>query len=98
MRISDWSSDVCSSDLLIVAADPRGTDAQYLPDRISDVLAVAEVAQRHIGTQGHFARLRQRIRQVSGQCFEIEHGGKTAIHSHDSFFEALGAQARKSVV
>src|SRR3546814_2597076 len=26
MRISDWSSDVCSSDLEMVAADARGRD------------------------------------------------------------------------
>src|SRR3546814_4934274 len=35
MRISDWSSDVCSSDLLVRVADRHATNAQDLCERIS---------------------------------------------------------------
>src|SRR3546814_3051168 len=60
MRISDWSSDVCSSDLRRVAGDPRGdprrarlsipqaelgeVDARALLDRLDEILARRRLA------------------------------------------------------
>src|SRR3546814_10298812 len=46
MRISDWSSDVCSSDLLIGHADRRNEaaviDAKRIGDTVQICLAVAQ--------------------------------------------------------
>src|SRR3546814_5473024 len=41
MRISDWSSDVCSSDLLIVVSGLVGSGKTHLLRRIEDELARA---------------------------------------------------------
>src|SRR3546814_13632830 len=45
MRISDWSSDVCSSDLVDVPPQPFAAVAQWRPDVEMDV-AVAKMAER----------------------------------------------------
>src|SRR3546814_8048812 len=45
MRISDWSSDVCSSDLVDVPPKPFAAVAQWRPDVEMDV-AVAKMAER----------------------------------------------------
>src|SRR3546814_14757655 len=47
MRISDWSSDVCSSDLVLLHARPR----RSRPDRLALRAAVGELA----GTAGNRA-------------------------------------------
>src|SRR3546814_6333555 len=55
MRISDWSSDVCSSDLHDMA--PGGDrHVQYVP---GDAAAAADQLDDHIGirTRGHFRRV-----------------------------------------
>src|SRR3546814_19568340 len=65
MRISDWSSDVCSSDLFVIAGQLAGTDlipvprvriavggaerAQRLDPRITDIRAIRRDAQHVIG-------------------------------------------------
>src|SRR3546814_13330680 len=43
MRISDWSSDVCSSDLLLIAEQPPGTEplARHFPSRNRIIAGVA---------------------------------------------------------
>src|SRR3546814_4841341 len=45
MRISDWSSDVCSSDLAVIAAHQGDQEAEDggLPETGDDVLRLAEV-------------------------------------------------------
>src|SRR3546814_5106732 len=53
MRISDWSSDVCSSDLFAAKAVEKGADG---------LIAVAAGAGGHAGTQSAFALI-QEIRQ-----------------------------------
>src|SRR3546814_17539251 len=40
MRISDWSSDVCSSELVVVALEPAALDAQELGHRVELVVAL----------------------------------------------------------
>src|SRR3546814_7138503 len=38
MRISDWSSDVCSSDLVTKVGARRGDDASWLPEQSPEEL------------------------------------------------------------
>src|SRR3546814_4057950 len=59
MRISDWSSDVCSSDLL----DGRGADPLALGQRIDDVgVLVIDHARRRDGVG------RSEERRVGKEC------------------------------
>src|SRR3546814_12209441 len=52
MRISDWSSDVCSSDLRWCGSTSRGaTPAPDSPGRISDSLCLLPLARRGGGSQ-----------------------------------------------
>src|SRR3546814_13921025 len=51
MRISDWSSDVCSSDLLFVMSEHW--QGRHDPDRIVvDHAAVAQISQAYAGQFG----------------------------------------------
>src|SRR3546814_20888581 len=49
MRISDWSSDVCSSDLVVDLHDPSGSDClrQGAPGRGADDPIIVELAVLH---------------------------------------------------
>src|SRR3546814_2795486 len=51
MRISDWSSDVCSSDLCLLArsasdASQQAADAVFIGERLMPVAWAVQVAQR----------------------------------------------------
>src|SRR3546814_63731 len=61
MRISDWSSDVCSSDLEPVVARQRASEAGWAPGRRSH-----QVAAWHAGPGEIAADV------ISRQCFELE--------------------------
>src|SRR3546814_18017465 len=50
MRISDWSSDVCSSDLIVERAGPRRLSPFVIPSFLGN-LAAGHVSIRH-GLQG----------------------------------------------
>src|SRR3546814_8059737 len=52
MRISDWSSDVCSSDLQLVKMRNRGTGQQdvFQLERISQLVKIAPRANGAYGT------------------------------------------------
>src|SRR3546814_2779413 len=85
MRISDWSSDVCSSDLLLTTTDPwfRPNDCTLGPD---GALYVTDFYNRIIGHYEvpltHPGRDRER-----GRIWKISYTGKP-LHAID----------RKSVV
>src|SRR3546814_17216050 len=65
MRISDWSSDVCSSDLLGAARHPH--DGQRLgPDGARGLGGAIEIPARHLGRQC-VARALQVDRRQAGQ-------------------------------
>src|SRR3546814_10372319 len=74
MRISDWSSDVCSSDLL--AYD--GGDKLYVPVENIDVLSrygseSEGVALDRLGGaqwQARKARMKERIREIAGELLK----------------------------
>src|SRR3546814_8208947 len=63
LRISDWSSDVCSSDLL--AALAIGLERRYLVDPLPFALGLAEdgANERHISVPRGVRRLGQAGRQ-----------------------------------
>src|SRR3546814_10745632 len=64
MRISDWSSDVCSSDLLGAARHPHA--AQRLgPDGARGLGGAIEIPARHLGRQ-RVARALQVDRRQAG--------------------------------
>src|SRR3546814_4655182 len=48
MRISDWSSDVCSSDLVFVR-DRRGFDRSPNPDEFTFPEMICDVGLAHLG-------------------------------------------------
>src|SRR3546814_1224912 len=63
MRISDWSSDVCSSDLLATGAHP-GCDAGILGNRIGQVGG----GDARFGRDSHDAQHRSEERRVGKEC------------------------------
>src|SRR3546814_16440806 len=64
MRISDWSSDVCSSDL--IADDPRGDDIALILDRARvAAIADAEVTAALVGAEGNEQHHRALVDEVA---------------------------------
>src|SRR3546814_19405408 len=92
MRISDWSSDVCSSDLVEIAGD-REQPVEHLADR--NVLhrkpahRLAHRPQRggefrQIMVSGHIARLEMNFSDaavVAGDRSEGRRGGKECVRT-----------------
>src|SRR3546814_11772173 len=81
MRISDWSSDVCSSDLLIAIDDRRDVVAQISADHVAgrvdpdrqgaiDLTQQPPVAEKigMIGDGGKVERPRSEERRVGKEC------------------------------
>src|SRR3546814_4147491 len=64
MRISDWSSDVCSSDLLIVAQDNLCCGPERADDPIDLGLFIFDELDARVGrtTSRNFDRVRRRYR------------------------------------
>src|SRR3546814_3371395 len=50
MRISDWSSDVCSSDLAIIAAHADGGRVLVLPTSFATLAALVERTEKVLGS------------------------------------------------
>src|SRR3546814_7227405 len=80
MRISDWSSDVCSSDLLLLCLGPRD-----LTEDVHDLLAAREA--------GDIARVQQIARNLQrGPQPDASHRslmGTLFIQSHEKLFGVL---------
>src|SRR3546814_12916368 len=82
MRISDWSSDVCSSDLaaanrLSAAIAEIGAAAEALFD--ADRAFCSEWLERH-GNTGHGASRRSEERRVGEECVRrVDLGGRRII-------------------
>src|SRR3546814_16367899 len=99
MRISDWSSDVCSSDLGIQAALRRQAD-DPLADVDQSVHPVARLAEGGAGA-GHLAVHRL---QGGDEAAALLVDARRALRDRRGVFLdaadrlADGAQARKSVV
>src|SRR3546814_13595814 len=60
MRISDWSSDVCSSDLELGSMRERYAQLMARPDRIEDILQAGTAKARRL-SQPLMAALREAV-------------------------------------
>src|SRR3546814_10277695 len=80
MRISDWSSDVCSSDLLWIAGNHDGLSGGAWGGEVADEITVDGIVFRHQSLahetrpeiSGHFhpkLRFNVRGRAISRPCF-----------------------------
>src|SRR3546814_10715809 len=99
MRMSDWSSDVCSSDLPIVGVNPRPERALIRFAEPQDVVQMATFGSTpiasefvHIGIGGDLAFLKGMMRAL----FEREAGGEAVldhafIAEHTAGLDALRA-------
>src|SRR3546814_12469527 len=79
MRISDWSSDVCSSDLL---TDHRNLHIHsgLIGDAVLDLLEAGALAADNPITAGVAIGSQRLYNAVSGAPFQF----RTASHTHDS--------------
>src|SRR3546814_11459162 len=78
MRISDWSSDVCSSDLTLIV---EHIDARRAANRLGDIL-IGELAERIAGKDGldraGRALPRNRARQIGAPTDDEDRVGRIA--------------------
>src|SRR3546814_20822801 len=74
MRISDWSSDVCSSDLThdLVGAFQNGMDPQVAPEAFDWIILKIAIASMKLKRTVDHRRTRVR-------CEPLGHGGETDI-------------------
>src|SRR3546814_18890000 len=97
MRISDWSSDVCSSDLVLVEL-VRQVEAQRLEasahaHRLAEALAAREQLQLQLQQQARHAD------QLHRELEDRLAAAHAAVEARDGEIESLvTAQDRKSVV
>src|SRR3546814_1398054 len=83
MRISDWSSDVCSSDLHALARHDRiGLEAHH-PERIGCARLEREVVhlvvEQHAGARRHQARAVQQVDGLGGR----DHVARSEEHTSE---------------
>src|SRR3546814_8386406 len=77
MRISDWSSDVCSSDLL-AAADMQRVDALIRRRLSSDVVLINQIADHIIAGGGKRLRPMLHVLAAGAAGYHGEHHVKLA--------------------
>src|SRR3546814_314232 len=65
MRISDWSSDVCSSDLQVAVQRPRGGNVHRCGKAVVRRLALIDMI---VGMDRRFAAARSEERRVGKEC------------------------------
>src|SRR3546814_2065508 len=80
MRISDWSSDVCSSDLLLIGTQ-LVTKGYHFPD-----LTLVGVVDADLGLGGGDLRASERtfqqIQQVAGRAGRGQKPGRVLLQTH----------------
>src|SRR3546814_6010912 len=78
MRISDWSSDVCSSDLEIGSGDGEAPRRRRFQHRL---LGVDEKIQQHVAELVRIAGHRRQVcREVAG---DLHVGGRSEEHTSE---------------
>src|SRR3546814_9997923 len=97
MRISDWSSDVCSSDLAAVQREERDREsirqAQIKAALLEHELATGE---RLSGAEEELFELQTRAHLVTGQNLEAELGKAAALERQVAAQRQLQSADRKS--
>src|SRR3546814_4075359 len=99
MRISDWSSDVCSSDLLIKAAI---SDDHRTPGRFDDVdhaligkqLSIRKVRQRTVVFYPYQATAVDPSDQAEWRCKKQPSRSGQRDRTHDAIFAVQCVQRR----
>src|SRR3546814_15580249 len=76
MRISDWSSDVCSSDLLVLQALDLVVDLLQRPGRLQHVLAVVRGIE-HGERSDRLDRRKCEVRRQTGGTEVALHGWRS---------------------
>src|SRR3546814_4188136 len=74
MRISDWSSDVCSSDLAAVDAHHRGAAVDHL------AVVVGQPCARQ---SGRGAQVEELLQQVAEQQLPIREAAEVPVREND---------------
>src|SRR3546814_15643409 len=96
MRISDWSSDVCSSDLLSTLKEAHEAARLYLhPDDIATVGEDKTDGYRNLTIAADPLLPRGSVRLEAGGG-EIEDGGRPRIARLDQELRAAGLDAGRS--
>src|SRR3546814_15279501 len=77
MRISDWSSDVCSSDLRLAGLNPSGVICEIMNDdgtmaRLPDLIGFAQLHGLKIGTIADLIAYRRRNDNLIDKVVEGE--------------------------
>src|SRR3546814_16378909 len=78
MRISDWSSDVCSSDLLAVRLIPQ-QEADLVVKRVPRLLAVAPRGHAVVKTPQHLLPVFLPRNRLEAGLFEIGRLGRPVV-------------------
>src|SRR3546814_19816322 len=80
MRISDWSSDVCSSDLLAELFIKNTPEKNHADPRLSPAQAIVDAAMKTAADRGESARMVATIRESTRQLVadRIKAGGSLA--------------------
>src|SRR3546814_13996383 len=99
MRISDWSSDVCSSDLRerSMFADFRPTPRSHEPDR-SDGLARDAQPMRAAGVRGaveRYAKALDAVQQTRAQGLEAMPHQRVALDRARESLDAIRSDERR---
>src|SRR3546814_20667677 len=92
MRISDWSSDVCSSDLPLAGKNDGKILQLDVRDPSHDGLLVADLALRHLAGAADRKPFAHRHRTGAGNQ------SRSSCKENRAFFRGGASQDRKSVV
>src|SRR3546814_6241885 len=80
MRISDWSSDVCSSDLIVIGLTERGVGVEGVGIGTAEIIVpVAIDGLDRIGVDIDAERIANRRQRQSGSQQEIAIGARRLI-------------------
>src|SRR3546814_11051152 len=84
MRISDWSSDVCSSDLLFLETPPHAAVSTALDlargPRLIDQRGLLNAVLRRLAREGKAIVERSDERRVGNECVvRVDLGGRSSI-------------------
>src|SRR3546814_9922274 len=88
MRISDWSSDVCSSDLEFLGDDPGDAEVQQLDRRVAPVVFL----HHHVGRLQVAMDDQAAMRMGDGRAHVAEQfqpGGNIRSEEHTSELQSL---------
>src|SRR3546814_18040562 len=90
MRISDWSSDVCSSDLIQGSAGCNRFNGEYQERR--DTLIAGQLAVTRMMCQGNAMTVESRFLKILGGPVTVQQRGQTLTLSSRSEERRVGKE------